>query len=562
MVMSSIIAGQHIYGNAEKADSPSNTGGFQTLYYSKDLLSLSEADEIERRLGYYSSEDNPEKLIFFRMGEKYVTTRIIPLEDVDKFGRKGAYIAHSFVFLESDFARINHNPFVIFGLFQDHFVKTLSEALSLGKKGDQNIPPAEFLISPERISTFETEMSDLIKSWKTDEIRKLVSLAFNETNLKNESRSFIISGTQRGIRNTLMAVFSLIPDKIRPSCSFDTYFSGCNPVATRYWVYCYPNAPHISPQLILANAETATVTNFTPDSGSPYENWLFGGDYPKDISAKIDFRNAALELDRFLTRKESDQEQLLAFIGSSNAEEFLGINRQQLHARLHSYLMEIVSEHLGTYVERVVLAEYQAKPDTDLLQKMISGFTYDELARYLFQELKGITAPKKQEIAELQAFLARKEHTLLRILFLKWTESFDTLPQYLAVLPENEYRTAVGLVLEKVELKSLIIDSRIAVFSDIFVTAAAEKENVREKTPELISVCLTLNQEPLLSKFEPLIPQLKTRQLRFINDFIDGQNDEKKKKIPADFMKALSESLKKAPSKSSFFDRMKEKIFD
>jgi hypothetical protein len=96
--MTDIHAAQHIYGNVEKAESPSNIGGFQTLFYSKDLLSESESDEIERRLGYYPSEDNPEKIVFFNMGEKFVTTQIIPLEDIDKFGRKGAYIAHSFVY--------------------------------------------------------------------------------------------------------------------------------------------------------------------------------------------------------------------------------------------------------------------------------------------------------------------------------------------------------------------------------------------------------------------------------------------------------------------------------
>jgi hypothetical protein len=560
--MSSIIALQHIYGNVEKADSPSNTGGFQTLFYSKEHLSLSEADEIERRLGYYPSEDNPEKLIFFRMGEKFVTTRIIPLEDIDKFGRKGAYIAHSFVFSASDFSKINNNPFIIFELFENQFVKTLPEALSRGKKGDTNIPPLELPINPDQISIIESEMIDLIKPWKTDEIRKLVSVAMNETKLKNESKSFIISGPQRGIRNTIKAIFSLIPDKIRSSCSFDTYFSGCNPVATRYWVYGYPKTPNVSPQIISANAETATVSNFTPESGSPYENWIFGSNYPDDIGEKIVFRNAARELDRFLTGRESDKEQFLAFIGSPNLETFLNINHQQFQTKLHSCFREILSEHLGTYAERAVLTEYHAKPDADLLQKMISGFTADELAPYLFHELKGITSPKKQEITELQAFLARKEHTLLRILYLKWTESFDTLPRYLAALPENEYITAVDLLIDKAELKPLIIDARISLFTEIFVTVATEKENVREKILDLINVCFTLNQEPLLLKLVPLVPGLRTRQLKLIQDFIDEQKEEKKKKIPPEFTKTLSESLKNAQSKSSFFDKMKEKIFD
>jgi hypothetical protein len=178
--MTDIHAAQHIYGNVEKAESPSNIGGFQTLFYSKDLLSESESDEIERRLGYYPSEDNPEKIVFFNMGEKFVTTQIIPLEDIDKFGRKGAYIAHSFVFSKKDFEKINYNPFVIFDLFQQKFIKTVPDALASGKKGDLNITPIEFTINPEKIQSLETAMNRLTKQWNLDGIRKLVFLAINE----------------------------------------------------------------------------------------------------------------------------------------------------------------------------------------------------------------------------------------------------------------------------------------------------------------------------------------------------------------------------------------------
>lgn len=559
--MSSIFAGQHIYGNVEKEDSPSNVGGFQTLFYSKDLISESEVDEIERRLGYYPSEDNPEKFIFFKMGEKFVTTRIIPLEDVDKFGRKGAYIAHSFVFLKNDFETVNDNPFVIFNLFQDKFVNTLPQTLAKGLKGDLNISSEEFSIDSDRIRKFEIEIIDSIKGWTKEDIRKLVSLAFIESKLKNESLSFIISGTQTEIRKTLKGIFSLIPDKIRSACSFDTYFLGCNPVATKYWSYCYPKAPHISPQLILANTDTLTVSNFNVDSSSPYENWIFSGKYPDDISEKHVFQNAAFELDKYLTNQESDKEKFLEFIDSSNLEVFLEINQSLFQEKLLTYFKEQLPEQLAKYVWVAVTTEYKSKSNAVRLQKLINGFDSDEISTYLFNKLKVVKSPKKQEIKELKEFSEKNKHKLLKIIYLIWSENFESLPKNLKTLSDEEYQIALELLLEKVELNTLVVDSKISQFTDFYISKAAVKKDLQENVLSLVKVYCEFNQEPLLSKFVSIIPNLKTKQLVFIQEYFDELNEEKQKKIPADFNRVLLESIKTSKQKGGFFSNLKEKIF-
>lgn len=559
--MNSIFAGQHIYGNVEKEDSPSNIGGFQTLYYSKDLISESEVDEIERRLGYYPSEDTPEKLVFFKMGEKYVTTRIIPLEDVDKFGRKGAYIAHSFVFSKNDFEKFNNNPFVVFDLFQDKFVKALPQALAKGKKGNLNIASEEFSIDTDRIRKFENEIIDSITGWKKEDIRKLVSLAFNESKLKNESLSFILSGTQTEIRKTLKGIFSLIPDKIRSACSFDTYFLGCNPVATKYWSYCYPKAPHISPQLILANTDTLTVSNINVDSSSPYEKWIFSGKYPHDVSEKHVFRNAALELDRYLINQESNKEKFLEFIDSSNLEQFLETNQSLFQEKLLTYFKEQLPEQLAKYVWEAVTTEYKSESNAVRLQKMITGFNSDEISTYLFDKLKVVKSPKKQEINDLKSFLEKNKHKLLEIIYLIWSENFEALPKKLKILSDEEYQIALELLFEKVEMNTLIVDSKISQFTDFYISKAVTKKELKENLLPLVKVYVHLNQEPLLSKFVPIIPHLKKKQLMFIQEYFDELNEEKRKKIPADFNKVILESIKTSKEKGGLLSNLKKRLF-
>jgi hypothetical protein len=185
---------------------------------------------------------------------------------------------------------------------------------------------------------------------------------------------------------------------------------------------------------------------------------------------------------------------------------------------------------------------------------MINGFDSDEIANYLFNELKWVKSPKKQEINELKEFSTRNEHKLLKILYIKWAESFDTLSKNLKPLTDNEYKIAIELLIENVELKSLIVDSKIPLFTEIFVSKAAEKKGLREKVLELIKVFFELNQEPLLSKIVPLIPKLNRAQLESIHDYIAEQKEKEKKNIPEDFNKILIENIKSSKQKGGLLN--------
>jgi hypothetical protein len=547
--MTDIHAAQQIYGNVEKAESPSNFRGFQTLFYSKDILSESDSEEIERRLGYYYSDDNPEKIMFFKLGEKFVTSHIVPLADLDKFGRKGAYIAHSFVFSKSDFEKINNNPFVIFDLFQDKFVKTLEDAFSLGRKEDQNLPPIEFTISPEDLSSFEHRMSVPIKLWNVEDIRKMVYLAMHEQKIGNLSKSFILSGSQTELRNTLKAIFSLIPDEVRSSCTFDTFFSGCNPVSTRYWAYCYPRSPPGSPQVILANVDTKTLTNLSIDEVSPYEKWLFEGGKSQIDQETISFRNTAYELDRYLSNKSYEKEKINAAIKSPNLEAFLENNRLLFRKKIDSVLLGISSENFLKYLSGAIDSEYKNRPKSDLLESALKGFDQNEISHYLFKELVKNTSPKNQEITDLNVYLIKNKDNSLKLLYLKWSENLNGLPKILKTLSDEEYRIALELFLHDAELKTLIQDSKISIFTDVFCSEAEKNKILQEKIIELIKHLLRLDQESQLLKIIPLIPKLSRIQIIAIQEYLAGLNEEKRKKIPDEFIKSLTDQSEKVKKK-------------
>jgi len=542
--MIEIAAGQHIYGNVEKSDSPLNIGGFQTLFYSKDQVSESEIEDIEGRLGYTFTDQNPEKLIFFQLGEKYVTTQITPLPEIDKFGRKGAYIAHSFIFYLKDIEKINYNPFVVFDLCQDKFVKTIADALALGKRGDVNVTPLKFSLDTERLNAFEKTMTDSLHDWNAQEIQKIVNFVLNEFQKKKGIKSVVISGSQSEIRTTIKGIFSLIPDIFRATCFFDTYFYNLNPVALKYPIFCYLTPPH-STQLVQVNTESKTVSNITIGVSSPYENWVFGDDYSYDLKGKCLFRNAALELDNYLSNKEFKKEIILENIKSPNTEIFLKVNLSLFQKKMDAFFKIEPTGDFAYYIVNAIKNNYKEKPKADLLEKVLTSFDKEEISNYLFDEIKGMKSPKKQEIDGLKTFLVENKHQLLQVIYSKWTGNNDSLLKILNSLSDNEYETAIELLLNEVDIKYLIVDSKFPIFIELFVKEALKKKIIREKTLDLVKTCLKQEKELFLSNLAAIIPKLTQEQMIAIQLYITEQKEDKQKLVPAEFSTVLAEHIEK-----------------
>jgi hypothetical protein len=445
--MTEISAGQQIYGNVESDRSPTNTGGFQTLYYSKSAISPAESEEIERRMGYYFSAENPEKKLFFRIGNKFITTRILPLSDVDKFGRKGLFIAHSFVFLDEDIRKIGYNPFVLFNLFEELFVRTTYDALSNDRNTGQDIPPITIVLDPAKIRDLDTPVVDIIKPWKPEVIKDLISLVISEGDVPGElPNQLVITGNQPAILDTLQMVFSLIPDDIRSLCTFDTYFFGCNPVTIKNRIYCYPLQSAIPPQFIQIDAEKRTVLNVSSSTESPYLEWIFHCCSSGKSEEVFLFRNTAIEIERYLSDKNCDKEKILLEIRSPALETFLDLNPRSFNSKVSRYMNEIVSNTLAKYVINAVTKEYTQKPNAILLEKILRGFHTTEIARYLFYELKEINTPSPSEVEDLRNFLTKTDDALLRVIYLKWINDFVNISTILKSLNEEDFKIAISIL--------------------------------------------------------------------------------------------------------------------
>jgi hypothetical protein len=296
------------------------------------------------------------------------------------------------------------------------------------------------------------------------------------------------------------------------------------------------------------------VLNINIDTSTPYENWMFRSHVPDDIEELNIFRNTAFELDQYLSNKTYNKETILESIKSPYLETFLTINQSLLQTKIDSSLKEISSDSLMKYISKAIISEYNPKPKAALFEKLFNGFEQDEIAHYLFNEIKGINSPKNQEISDLNVFLSKNKNNLLQIVYLKWTENLDNLPKFLKPLPDEEYKTAIELLINNVDIKSLIIDSKISIFTDVFCAEAEKNKVLREITLDLIKKYFRLDQESQLSKITPLIPKLNRMQLIAIQEFFTEQKEEKRKKIPEEFIKTLNENIEKSKEKGGLLN--------
>jgi len=186
-----IEAAQHIYGNVEEEHSPRRIGGFQTLFYTKERLTIEEVEEIETRMAYFPSESNPAKYLFFPLSsEKCVISRIIPLPGLDKYGRQGDYLAHNLILTRQDLTKIRYNPFMIIEIMEERELFIENMAMLPGDiSGD--ISPLSFEIYMWELDTMERDCLEEALQWPLEELARLFHYTLNNRKLSKQKQALV-----------------------------------------------------------------------------------------------------------------------------------------------------------------------------------------------------------------------------------------------------------------------------------------------------------------------------------------------------------------------------------
>lgn len=233
--MPALTVWQHIYANVEREQSPENTAGFQTLYYSHDGLVPEDIDSIEARVFYLFDKERPVKKVFFQTPTgKIVVSHISANEDRDLAGRSGLYLAHSFIVESDAFIETRLSPMDL--LQQLPFAKTIDEAFTCGASSSGNIKALKLNLS-------RTVQHAGLK-WPTDKRRLFARFVTQTSRLKADRNAVALVGAPVTIEHALNDAFQLMPSRQMPEASFDTWFEkGGNLNFTYCWAIGFKKRP-------------------------------------------------------------------------------------------------------------------------------------------------------------------------------------------------------------------------------------------------------------------------------------------------------------------------------
>lgn len=420
--MSIVPAAQVVYGNVELDRSPQHRGGFQTLFRTSSYLTDDEiTQEIEPRLFFISPPAEQIKHVFFTTSRKHVVLgQVLSLTAKDEYGRTGLYFGHALVFSEEDFNRLDNDPFHVFDNFE--FFNSVEQAMTKGGSELGDIPTAQ--VSLCKSTTRKT--SEILSR------EQLLQLCiFAQRLLRSDVPTAAIGfyGEAGKTLEILRNLFSLIPVPSRIRCSFDTFFSGGTFSKTPYFAVGLTADQPQDPRFACFDvAQGAFISNIDGDPYSSYDLWLQWMLQPplSDVARQAD---EAYRVLAFLEGQQISKDQL----GKPNKDSLVVV-RPILERRLGEQLKTKIGDMVGSRILPHVLS-WVLEQDISVLRSLTQGFPEHQLDAWVLAAYEqNYEKPSAPELQQLDKVSLSNPRSLLRLIFLRWTQQWHLLKTTLKVV--------------------------------------------------------------------------------------------------------------------------------
>lgn len=210
-------AAQHVSATLTARQSPKGRAGYQTLSYTRGLLSADELCAIERQVQNSPARDGSPRWQSYRLAERrHVVSRIVPIREPDDFGRVGRYFAHTLVFAVPAGPQFDD---AVFGLLRpEKFLTSLERVLASEGARTGDAPAAEVEFGEGRGGAAPAHMRD----WSGEQLNRLYMLMSDPRRLIDGGHHVALVGGEPRIVEALEIAFLLAPAEARKLCSFDT----------------------------------------------------------------------------------------------------------------------------------------------------------------------------------------------------------------------------------------------------------------------------------------------------------------------------------------------------
>lgn len=525
-----VQAWQHIYASVDRAQSPRNEDGFQTLFYTTSGLTETEVKDIETHLVYFSSNIEPVDRAFFKIPTgKVVLAQIVPLVEPDRFGRKGRYLAHSLVFAAEAFMQLGVAPIQVFEQFP--FTTDVEGALAGGDFRTRDIPPVSIDVHADPVHSPE-----VARTWPTAELEKLILLAFRAQQMARDRTAIAFVGEPQLVKDALEAIFFAVPSALYIHCTFDTYFYHCKLTNNYYWAVGLLESPE-NPKFVVVDARSRQALNtVVVHPEATYEQWVVAHLEANNLSDIARYKDCAFACCEWLDGRpydvfqvETASPELMVSVSKVGAEKIRGLLLSRLRKQWPIALADRVWESL--YHDLTVIERFRSLRHGFALPRLLDIL-------YLVYKVQGFRTPQREEVQALGSVLQRADHHALRLLHICWTGQQRQLPQFLEHLSEDEYRELVGIALRFRLVDdpfALLMPTRGDTFLDVYLGFDAL---ARRNMIVLIRELLTVGEVECLNRLGAFIPELDSGQLVSLEKIVNKRPD-----IPEQFQHAISEAM-------------------
>lgn len=300
-----ITAAQHVSAVLTARQSPRRDGGYQTLYYTRGLLSPDEVRVIERLVQYSSARASKPKWQSYRLsGKRHVVSRIVPIAERDEAGRGGRYFTHSLV---CDVIGGQQFDAALLDLLRpQNFLPSLGEVLASDGVRSGDTPAVTFDVADE----WRRDRPGGLRDWTGEQLNQLYMLMSDPHQLIERGQYVALLGSEEQILDALKVAFLLAPPDARRFCSFDTNpAGGASPPEGAFWG-CGTSAPAESGYVIDAARCQVTLPESSPLRANGFSPERVSAPLGRAVEARLG--RPSQEMLRHLASR-----QYAAFIGES-----------------------------------------------------------------------------------------------------------------------------------------------------------------------------------------------------------------------------------------------------
>lgn len=499
---------QHVFSNVPKDQSPWGRRGYQTLYYTQDGISREDLNVLEQRAQYYSSDQEPVKWQFYTLASgKAVISHIVPLAEPDEFGRKGRYLAHSFVISSGDFSALDYCPMGLFD-HQNRFVSNLAQVQAQGNRETGDLPALNLVID----ETWQDRALSFARAWDPGHLQCLAQLGWRAGYLKEQRQMVALEGEAGRVLGAIAVAFLLTaPDK-RPLLTFDTFAHGCD--WSRDWPFwaCGGLGKESEQAPYRIDPTKGQVVGTPPNRAlTPFEHWMMAVALPERLEHYLAYQTDALYLSNSLEGKVSRQRQ----VAPEFAKRFMQLNA----AGVIALVLDRLPAGLSPPILDCITDDVKNEP-WEYFQWALSAGP-GEIAEVLFNLLvarAGLILTKQDEKV-LHTIAETAGDSRLKGLILLQTDNTSGWEQHLQGLSRQDYRTQIRLLLEQRRISASDAFSPQH-FSDWCAEAGPYLQPGEIKLA--LSRLKKVRGELRLDHLAPLVPQMAPIDRSELADWLQG----------------------------------------